>query len=67
LLLSDINKAIIVYDNTHLRTVLHLRWCTGEGVREDDVMMVLVHPETAHPSSSGIFPSLCHSSATNRE
>jgi len=38
-----------------------------KGVREDDVMMILVHPETAHPSSIGIFPSLCHSSATNRE
>jgi len=36
LLISDINKAIIVYDNTHLRTVLHCRWYTGEGVREDD-------------------------------
>jgi len=56
-----------MYDNTHLGTVLHVRWCTGEGVREDDVMMVLVHPETAHPSPIGIFPSLWHSSATNRE
>lgn len=36
LLISDKNKAIIVYDNTHLRTVLHLRWYTGEGVRDDD-------------------------------
>jgi len=67
LLISDINKAIIMYDNTHLGTVLHVRWCTGEGVREDEVMMVLVHPETAHPSPIGIFPSLWHSSATNRE
>jgi hypothetical protein len=53
-------------NNTYLSTVVHLRWYTAEGVREDD-KMAIVHPETEHPSSLGMFPSLYHSRTAKRE